>query len=155
MTPSRLLPVDDFQHVFEGQRLEIQPVRGVVVGGNGFRVAVDHDGLETLFAQGQRRVHAAVVELDALPDAVRSAAQHHDFSPVVRLGFAFLLVGRVEVGGRGGEFGGTGVDPLVDRADVQSVAVFAHPAFGLTEQLGEAAVGESFALQLEQLLLLQ
>ena len=55
--------------------LEVQAVGGVVVGGYGFRVAVDHDGLVTIFAQGEGGVHAAVVELDTLADTVRTAAQ--------------------------------------------------------------------------------
>jgi hypothetical protein len=81
----RLFLVDDLEHVFERERLEIQPVAGVVIGRHGLGVAVDHDGLVTVFAQGQRRVHAAVVELDALADAVRPAAQHHDLLAVGRL----------------------------------------------------------------------
>src|SRR5690606_15680599 len=44
-----LLNTDDFQHVFQGHWLEIQAIGGVVVGGNGFRVAVDHNGLVTVF----------------------------------------------------------------------------------------------------------
>ena len=68
------LDAHDFQHVFQGHRLKVQAVRGVVVGGDGFRVTVDHDGLVTVFAQRQRGVHAAVVKLDALADTVRPAA---------------------------------------------------------------------------------
>jgi hypothetical protein len=82
MTPDRLLDAHDLQHVLQGQRLEVEAVRGVVVGGDGFRVAVDHDGLVPVLAQRQRRVHAAVVELDALADAVGTAAQHHDLLAV-------------------------------------------------------------------------
>ena len=44
--PFRLFLFVDAQHVFHGERLEIQLVRGVVVGGHGFRIAVDHDRLE-------------------------------------------------------------------------------------------------------------
>ena len=73
-----LLKLDDLQHVFQRQRLEVQAVGGVVVGRDGLGVAVDHDGLEPVLAQRQRRMHAAVVELDALADAVGTAAQHHD-----------------------------------------------------------------------------
>src|SRR5690554_7804034 len=58
-----------------GHRLEVQTIGGVIVGGNGFRVAVDHDGLVTVFAHGQRRVHAAVVELDTLADTVRRSEE--------------------------------------------------------------------------------
>ena len=85
----RLFLVNDFQHVFQRQGLKIQPVRRVVVGRDRFRVAVDHDGLVAIFPQGQRRVHAAIVKLDALTNAVRSAAQHHDFFLVRRFSFAF------------------------------------------------------------------
>ena len=106
---------DDLEHVFERQRLEVQAVGGVVVGGHGFRIAVDHDGLESVLAQRQRRVHAAVVELDALADAVRSAAEDHDLALGRRRGLAFLFVGGIQVGRGGGEFRRAGVDALVHR----------------------------------------
>jgi glycosyltransferase involved in cell wall biosynthesis len=77
MTPSGC-SVDDLQHVLERQRLEVEAVGGVVVGGDGLRVAVDHDGLVAVLAHGEGGVHAAVVELDALADAVRAAAEDHD-----------------------------------------------------------------------------
>ena len=72
------LPVDDRERVLERQRLEVELVRRVVVGADGFRVAVDHDGLEPVFLESQGRVHAAVVELDALPDPIRAAAEDDD-----------------------------------------------------------------------------
>ena len=68
----RLLDVDDLEHVLERQRLEVQAVGGVVVGRHGLRIAVDHDRLVAVLAQRHRRVHAAVVELDPLPDPVRA-----------------------------------------------------------------------------------
>ena len=77
--------VDDLEHVLQRQRLEVEAVGGVVIGGHRFRVAVDHDGLEAVLAQRHRRVHAAIVEFDPLPDAVRPAAEHDDFLPVGRL----------------------------------------------------------------------
>ena len=51
---------------------------------DGLRVAVDHDGLEAVFLQREGRMHAAVVELDALADAVRAAAEDHDLAAVGR-----------------------------------------------------------------------
>ena len=143
----RLLDIDHFQHVLERQRLEVQPVRRIVVGGHRFRVAVDHDGLEAGFAQAQRRMHAAVVEFDALADAVRTAAEHHHLAPRRRPGFALFLVARVHVGSTGGELGRAGVDPLVDRADAQRPAMLAHHALIDAEQRRQAAVGEALALQ--------
>ena len=135
ITPVGLFLVDDLEHVLERQRLEVQPVRGVVVGGDGLRVAVDHDGLEAVLAQRERRVHAAVVELDALADAVRPAAQDHDLRCVGRLRLALLLVGGVHVGGGGGELGRAGVDALEHRAHAQRVAARAHVVLGVFEQL--------------------
>ena len=71
----RPLDVDQLQHVLGRQRLEIQPVGGVVVGRDGLGVAVDHDRLDADVGEGEGRVAAAVVELDPLPDPVRTAAQ--------------------------------------------------------------------------------
>ena len=74
-----LFPLDDVHHVFHGQRLEIELVRSIVIGAHGFGVAVDHDGLKAFFLEGEGRVHAAIIELDALADTVRPAAEDHDF----------------------------------------------------------------------------
>jgi hypothetical protein len=73
-----LLDAQDFHHVFEGQRLEIEPVGGVVVGRDGLGVAVDHDGLVARVAQRETGVAAAIVELDPLADPVRAAAEDDD-----------------------------------------------------------------------------
>ena len=76
------------EHVLKGERFEIKFVARVVIGRNGFRIRVHHDRFESEFAQREGRVHAAVIELDALTDAVRSAAKNHDlgfaaFAPLV------------------------------------------------------------------------
>ena len=44
--PVRLLFVVNIEDFLQRQRLEVQPVRGVVVGRHGLRVAVDHDRLD-------------------------------------------------------------------------------------------------------------
>ena len=75
---------DDLQHVLGGQRLEIQPVGGVVVGRHRFRVAVDHDGFIAGVVQREAGMAAAIVELDALADPVRSAAENDDLLRVGR-----------------------------------------------------------------------
>ena len=69
--------VADIEHVFGGQRLEEQQVAGVVVGRDGLGVRVDHDRLDAQLAEGEAGVAAAVVELDALADAVGPAAEDH------------------------------------------------------------------------------
>src|SRR5690606_9969081 len=124
----RLFDLDNLQHILERQRLEVQAVGGVVVGGHGFRVAVDHDGLVPALAPRERRVHAAVVELDALADAVGATAENHDLLAVARRRFALVLVGRIQVSGVGGELGGAGVHTLVDRLHTVRAA---QSAYGL------------------------
>jgi len=140
--------MDHLQHVFQGERLEVQAIGGVVVGGHGLRIAVDHDGLVAVLAHGQRRVHAAVVELDALADAVRSATQHHDLVALGRLCLALLLVGGVHIGGGGGELRGAGVDTLVHRTHAELVAPVAQHALAHADQMGQTAIGEALALEL-------
>ena len=114
ITPSGFSRSQHRHHVLQGERLEVEAVGGVVVGRDGLRVAVDHHRLVAQLAQGEGGVHAAVVELDPLADAVGAGAEDHHLGPVVRLALVLLAEGRVEVGGGRRELGGAGVDPLVD-----------------------------------------
>ena len=82
ITPSGRSRSDHVQHVLQRQRLEVEPVGRVVVGADRLRVAVEHDRLEAQVAQRKGRLAAAVVELHALADAVRPAAQDQDLAPV-------------------------------------------------------------------------
>ena len=116
--------VVDLEDVLEGQRLEVQPVGGVVVGRHRLGVAVDHDGLEAGLAQRRRGMHTAVVELDALADPVgpRPEDQHLRLLGLRRhlgLGGGIQLVAAVVVRRLGLELRGAGVDGLVDRVDAE------------------------------------
>ena len=100
------LGVDDLQHVFRRQRLEIKPVGGVVVGRHRFRIAIDHDGFVARLLQREAGMAAAIVEFDALADAVRAAAENDD---LLLVGWRRLvgdlsgerrLVGRIHVSRR-------------------------------------------------------
>ena len=95
--PARLLALHDVHHVLERERLEVEAVGGVVVGGDRLRVAVDHDRLDARVPQREGGVHARVVELDALADAVGPAAEDHHLLARGREGLVLFLVGRVEV----------------------------------------------------------
>ena len=88
----RFLDIDDFHHVLERQRLEIQTVRRVVVRGDGLRIAVDHDRFVAAFPQRHSGMHAAVVKFNALPDTIRAAAQNHDLGTPGGCGFAFFFI---------------------------------------------------------------
>ena len=89
----RLFVLHDVHHVFKGQRLEVQAVGGVIVGADRLGVAVDHDGFKPGLLKRPDRVNRGVVELDALPDAVRAAAQNHDFLLVGGKYLVFPFVG--------------------------------------------------------------
>src|SRR5690606_11285360 len=132
-----------FEHVFQGQRLEVQPVAGVVVGGDRLRVAVDHDGLVAGLRQGEGRVDAAVVELHALADPVGSGAEDDDLGLAAGRDLGLLVVAGVQVGRGRGELGGAGVHGQVDRVHVEGVAQLPHDFFGAAGDLADLRVGEA------------
>ena len=140
------LGVDDLEDVLERQRLEVEAAARVVVGRHGLGVAVDHDRVESLVAQGERRVHAGVVELDALPDAVRARAEDDDGRALARLDLGLLVVGAVVVRRRGCELGRARVDGLVDRAHPEGVAHAADHGLRHTPDGGDLGVAEAVAL---------
>ena len=137
---------DDLQHVFERERLEVQAGGDVVVGGDGFRVAVDHHGLVAGLAQRHRGVDAGVVELDALADPVGPGAEDDDGRLGVQRDLVLLVVGGVVVRRVRGELGGAGVHGLVDRADAEGLADAADDVLGVVRQGADLLVGEAVAL---------
>ena len=90
------------------------------------------------------RVHAGVVELDALPDPVRPGAEDQHLGPVRRRDLGLLVVGRVVVRRGRGELGRAGVDGLVDRPHAEPVPQRAYPVLAgqLRAQRGELPVGQ-------------
>ena len=85
----RLLDANDLQYVFYRQRLEIETVGSVVVGGNRLRIAIDHNRFKVRLGQRQGGMNTAVVELDSLSDPVRAAAKDDDFVARRRSRLAF------------------------------------------------------------------
>ena len=106
------LALDHRHHVLERQRLEVEPIGGVVVGRHRLGIAVDHHGLEPLGLEAEHRVTAAVIELDALADAVGAAAEDDDLLLVGRIGLAAVFEAAVEIRRERLELGGAGVDAL-------------------------------------------
>ena len=105
----RPFELDDVEDVLQRHRLEVEPVAGVVVGRDGLRVRVHEHDLVSEPAEGLRRPHAAVVELDPLADPVRARAEHDDRSRRRLLAVAGL-VREVVVGRPRLELAGAGVD---------------------------------------------
>ena len=81
----RLLGLDNAGHVLRSQRLEVQTVSGIEVGGDGLRVVVDDDGLIALFLECPGTMYGAEVKLDTLSDTDRAGTKDEDFLSVVCL----------------------------------------------------------------------
>ena len=81
--PGRL-GVDDLQHALRVERLEVQPGGRVEVGRDGLRVRVDHHRRPAGPAKRVGGLDRAVVELDALPDPDRAAADDEGGRPRAR-----------------------------------------------------------------------
>ena len=64
--------------VFPKDRLKVQFVSDIKVGGNCLGITIEHDRLITAFFGREYTVHTAVVKLYSLSDAVWSRAQHND-----------------------------------------------------------------------------
>ena len=89
-----LLNTYDFQYVFQCYWFEVQTVRRIEIGRYCFRVTVNHDGFETIFAQCQGSMYTAVIEFNTLTDTVWTTTQNHDFVTIlVRIRFALFFIG--------------------------------------------------------------
>ena len=96
---------------------------------------------------------AAVVELDALADAVGPAAEDHHPLParLLRRHFVFVLVGRIVIGGVGLELRGAGVDRFEGGHDAAALAIGADVHLRGVPDGGQLAVGKAGLLGLAQL----
>ena len=138
----RLFGVDDVGDIFECQRFEVEPVARVVVRRNGLRVAVDHDGLEPSVGKREARMDTAIIELDALPDAIGARAKDHDLWPIRWTHLAVVFPGRIVIRGFRCEFGTAGVDRLERRLDALSFTRCTDVGLRRRPQIGELTIGE-------------
>ena len=90
---------ENFQNIFSRQRFKIKAVRCVIIGRNGFGIAIDHDGFITGFGQRETGMAAAIIKFDPLTDPVGAPPQNHHFVAVGWLG----LIGQTS--GKGGCIG--------------------------------------------------
>ncbi len=108
---------DYVHHVFKGQGLKIEAVRGVIVGRDSFGIGIYHDGRDAGVPEGEAGMAAAVVEFDALAYAVGAAAQNQHLGLVADFDFAAALVGGIEIGSVGLELAGAGIHQIVGGLD--------------------------------------
>ena len=144
----RLFLVIDAQYIFQGQRLKIQLIGGIIVGRYGLRIAVDNDGLKAQLFQRHCCVYTAVVKLDTLADTVRSAAQDHDLLTVGC--FRDILV-QVVAGVVIAALFGTGYVHLVPVLyHIQSRTAVADRILRGIQDLCQVQIGEAVFLRLRQ-----
>ena len=89
-------------------------------------------------------MHAAVVELDALADAVGTTAEDHDLLLAARgQDLVFVTVARIVIRRECLELGRTGIDETIGRVDAGLFAVGADGVKVGFENVGELRVGET------------
>src|SRR5439155_3336525 len=93
--------------------------------------------------QRVRCVDAAIIELDALADAIRTRAENHDLGFVSWLRLVFLFVGRIEIRRVRLELSAARVDALINWNQPERLAVRAHFVFGAFGQVSETTIRES------------
>ena len=153
----RLFRRQNLEHVLARQRLEIETVGRVVIRRHRLRIAIDHDGLVALLAQREAGVTAAIVEFDALPDAVRPTTENDDFLFVRRRRLAGglarerPLVGRIHVGRGRREFRRAGVDALEHRTHAERLSQARDVLLRLVGERREPQVREAVGLQHPQI----
>ena len=154
------LNVDNVHDVLVGERLKVQAVGRVVVGRNGLGIAVDHDGLKAAGRQRVARVHAAVIELDTLSNAVGAGAQDHRLGLVrrrdlvgshallgIRARAVDVLVRLVVVLRGARELRSAGIDRLHAGNHAQALAVGAHKALVRAGQRGDLGIARAVLLE--------
>ena len=70
---------NDFRHVVEGNRFDIDTVGNVFVGHDRRRVAVDEDDFQSFFLQGAAGLSAGIVEFSGLTDDNRARTDNEYF----------------------------------------------------------------------------
>src|SRR5262249_4552182 len=131
-----------------------EAIAGVVIGRDGFRIAIGHDRLVTVVTKCERSMAAAVIELNSLPDAIRTATQDDHFLFRSRRRLVFFLVGRIEIWSVALKLGRAGINALVDGLDfvflAQMADLFLRAFTVKPPHARQASVGEAVALRLAQ-----
>ncbi|MQM40400.1 hypothetical protein KBTX_04451 [wastewater metagenome] len=83
----------NIHNAFPKNRLKVEFISGIKIGGNGFGITVNHDGLITHFLSGLHGVYARVVKLNTLTNAVGAAAQNYHFLFIGYFALVFPFVG--------------------------------------------------------------
>ena len=123
---------DNVEYIFKRQWLKEEQVAGVKVRADRLWVGVDHHAFEAHLVCGECGLAAAIIELNALTNAVGAAAEddyfwgsgdaRFIFSDALSIYKVRLFVGAVVVRGSGFELCGAGVNQFEDRLNAHGLA---------------------------------
>ena len=102
-------------YILIGQRFKVQAIRRIVIGGYGFGVIVDDDHIIAELFERPHAVHGRIIKFNALTDANRAGAEHHDngLSGARKdARFAFRIKAGIEIRRFGFKFRAAGIDHL-------------------------------------------
>ncbi|KAF3384345.1 hypothetical protein F1880_003105 [Penicillium rolfsii] len=142
------LELVDIQDGLEVDVLEVQTISLVVIGTDGLRVVVNHDGLVALLAESTNGAHRAPIELDRGTDTVDTRSQNH-YTMVVKLEIVLRgIVSEVEIVSHSREFGSDSIDLLDNGGDASLNTHAAHSQLVGAQELSELSVRETKLLGL-------
>ncbi len=142
-----LLFLNDVHHILQGDRLEEQLVRGIIIGGDGLRIVIDNMGLYPLLSQGHDRMNGAVVELYPLADPDRARAQDEDLLPAGGHKLALGIVGGVVIWSGGLELRSAGIHHLEGGNDLQGAAQVSYLLPASSHHRSDLLIGKARPLR--------
>ena len=147
-----LLSVDDCLDMLHRDRLEIELVGGVVIRGNGLRIAVHHDGRQPRITNSVGGMAAGVVKLQPLTDPVGTIPKDDHSIRLGITGLVLLLKGGVEVRGVRLKLRCAGVYPLEDGFQILCPQPSSNVFLCAGEQAGQMLIWNAHLLGAVQLL---
>ena len=135
------------ENVLESKRLKIELIGRIIVGRNGFWVAVYDNGLESKLLECKGCMNAAVIEFDTLSDSVRTAAENHDLR-LVSINGTLVLVKMICGVIVSSVFGSAYVNALPCFLDAEADTSVSYFFFCNFKERAEVTVAETVELSL-------
>ena len=144
--PIGFFPLYDIEDILQREGLEIELIRGVIIGTDRLRVAVHHNGLVAVFLEGKGGMDTAIVEFDPLPDSIRTPSEDHDLFPLRGLRLVLPLIAGVKVRGIGGELRPAGIHCREDHTEPGLNSEGAYLFFCAIQEDSQTTIGEAHLL---------
>ena len=138
----------DFEDIFQGKGFEIKSVGDIVVGGNRFRIGIDHNGFKTGFPKGKGCVYTTIIKFNALPDPIGTAPQDHDLFSIRGFHFILIPIRGIIIRGVSLKLRGTGIDQAKGGADAHGLTPLTDRRRFTTPEVSKLTVGKSGLLGL-------